>query len=293
MTKRILLFLFVITSYLTFISCSQRSNAPADKDVQADKAINYGSNNGKYLTIRGTKIYYEEYGKGIPLLMLHGGLGNMADFKNCIPELSKKFRVITPDAPGLGRSEFPDSALSYQLMAAYYAIMIDQLNLDSVYVIGWSDGGITGLLLANYRPSKIKRLLVSGVNYKVDGIPQEALDGALQTIFDTSWVQVNMKDWVDNYNKLSPQDDWKRYIREGIKMWFAKEYFPKRVLEEINIPVLVVYGDKDIVTFEHAIEIKNAIRKSQFCILPNTSHEVFKEKPELINKIAIDFFSGI
>src|SRR5215203_808876 len=108
-----------------------------------------GSTRGKYLTIRGTKVYYEEYGKGIPLLLLHGGFGNIADFQKCTPGLSKHFRVIMPDAPGLGRSEFPDSSLSYHLMASYYSLMIDQLKLDSLYVIGWSDGGIAGLLLAN------------------------------------------------------------------------------------------------------------------------------------------------
>jgi len=83
--------------------------------------INYGSNNGKYLTIRGTKVYYEEYGYGMPLILLHGGFGNIADFKKCIPELSKKYNVIIPDAPGLGRSEHADSLMSYRLMSNYYS----------------------------------------------------------------------------------------------------------------------------------------------------------------------------
>jgi len=157
--------------------------------------INYGSNKGKYLTIRGTKVYYEEYGRGTPLLLLHGGLGNMADFKKCIPELSTKFRVILTDAPGLGRSEFPDKTLSYQLMAEYYSMLIDQLKLDSVYVMGWSDGGNAGLLLANYRPDKVKKLLISGANYKVMGAG-EAIEEAKATIMNVEWVQTNMKDWV-------------------------------------------------------------------------------------------------
>ena len=96
--------------------------------------INYGSNNGKYLTIRGTKIYYEEYGKGAPLLLLHGGFGDISDFKNNILELSKKFKLIIPDAPGLGRSEHADSIMSYQLMANYYSKMIDLLKLDTLKV---------------------------------------------------------------------------------------------------------------------------------------------------------------
>ncbi|MGB3076737.1 MAG: alpha/beta hydrolase [Chitinophagales bacterium] len=254
--------------------------------------INYGSNNGKYLTIRGTKIYYEEYGEGTPLLLFHGGFGNIADFQKCIPELSKKFRVIIPDSPGLGRSEFPDQALSYQLMSDYYSILIDQLKLDSAYIIGWSDGGITGLILAHDRPDKIKRLLASGANYKSSGINQEVWDGALQTVFNPDWIQANWKDWIGNYKRLSPHGDWKRYVSEAPKMWLAKEYFPISELQSISIPVLVVMGDNDMVTFDHTIEIKSAIKNSQLCILPNTSHEVFNEKPELIDKIATDFFAG-
>ena len=170
--------------------------------------------------------------------------------------------------------------------------MIDQLKLDSAYVVGWSDGGIVGLLLANNRPDKIKKLLISGTNYKLHGINEEALQGATSTIFNVNWVEANMKEWIENYKRLSPQDDWKRYLEEGKKMWFEEEYFPKSTLEAINIPVLIVLGDNDVVTLEHGIEIKNAIKYSQFCVLPNTSHEVFNEKPELINKIAIAFFNG-
>ena len=66
--------------------------------------------------------------------------------------------MIAIDAPGLGRSAFADTALTYSLMARYYSAMIDQLKLDSAFVIGWSDGGISGLLLAHQRPDKIKKV---------------------------------------------------------------------------------------------------------------------------------------
>jgi pimeloyl-ACP methyl ester carboxylesterase len=71
--------------------------------------IPYGSNKGKYQTVNGIKLYYEEYGKGVPLLLIHGGLSSMKDFAMIIPELSKKFRVIAVDCPGQGRSEQADT----------------------------------------------------------------------------------------------------------------------------------------------------------------------------------------
>lgn len=251
---------------------------------------NYGSNNGKYLTIRGTKIYYEEYGKGMPLFLLHGGFGSIADFKKCIPELAKKYRVIIPDASGLGRSEHADSVMTYQLMAKYYSQMIDFLKIDSAYIMGWSDGGIAALLFAKNRPDKIKKVISVGPNYRADGMKQEEIDFNKNKLCNTEWVETNLKGWVENYKLLSPQDGWKRYITEAKKMWFEEQYFPKSDLEAIKIPVLIVYGDNDMYTLEHGIEIYRAIKNSQLCILPNTSHEVFEEKPELIDKIAVDFF---
>ena len=252
--------------------------------------INYGSNNGKYLTIRGTKIYYEEYGKGAPLLLLHGGFGSIADFKKCIPELSAKYRVIIPDAPGLGRSEHADSLMSYQLMALYYSKMIDLLKLDSAYIMGWSDGGISALLLAKNRPDKIKKVLSAGPNYRADGMKEEEIDFNKNKLCNPEWIEMNLKGWVENYKLLSPQDDWKRYIAEAKKMWFEDEYFPKSDLEAIQIPVLIAYGDNDMYKLEHGIEMYRAVKNSQLCILPNTSHEIFDEKPELIDQIAVDFF---
>jgi len=251
--------------------------------------IDYGSNNGKYLTISGTKIYYEEYGAGTPLLLLHGGFGDISDFSAVIPEFSKNYRVIIPDAPGHGHSEFPDKPLSYQIMAEYYSEMIDQLNLETVNVLGWSDGGNSGLLLAYNRPDKVKRLLVSGANYKSEAY--KSLEEYKKTILDTVWVEANWKEWIDYYTNRSPTRDWKRYIQEGKTMWLAEEYFSKNILEEMSIPVLVVYGDRDSIILEHGLELKNAIKDGQLCILPNTTHNVFK-KAELIIKIANDFFAG-
>lgn len=257
----------------------------------ASGQINYGSNNGKYLTIRGTKIYYEEYGKGTPLILLHGGLGNIADFGKCIPILSENFRVIAIDQPGLGRSEYADSLLSYPLLADYYSKAIDLLQIDSAYVLGWSDGADVALILAKNRPDKIKKIVVSGASYKLEGATKETVE-SWRKVSDTIWVAKNIQGWIEDYEKKSPTGNWKRYVTEVKKMWFEEIYFPKSVLEAIKIPTLVVYGDRDAYTLELGLEIHNAIKNSQFCIIPNCSHNVFGEKPELISQISIDFFNG-
>src|SRR5215203_1914070 len=127
--------------------------------------IEFGSNNGRIININGKNIYYEEYGQGTPLLLLSGGGINRSirDFGKCIPGLSKHYRVIAPDTPGQGRSEQTDS-LSYDLLTDFMSQLIDSLKIDSCYVMGWSDGAIVSLLLANRRADKIKKVIAVGAN---------------------------------------------------------------------------------------------------------------------------------
>jgi pimeloyl-ACP methyl ester carboxylesterase len=257
--------------------------------ILGNAQIEYGSNNGKYLTIKDTKIYYEEYGKGTPLLLIHGGFGSISDFEKIIPILAKKHRVIIADAPGLGRSEYSKNKLSYNLLAEYNSEIIDKLELDSLNVIGWSDGGITGLILAKNRPEKVKKLIVSGVNYKIEGFKNFE---EVKNWTNINWVEQNWPDWIKYYQKLSPTKDWKRYINEAKEMWFQKEYFPKSDLEAIKTQTLIVYGDNDMYTLEHGIEIHNAIKNSQLCVIPNCSHEVFRDKYEIISQISNAFLEG-
>jgi len=251
--------------------------------------INYGSNQGEYITLSNTNIYYEEYGSGIPLLLFHGGFGSIHDFQQVIPELSKNFRVIAVDSPGHGRSEQADS-LSFDLMADHYSIMIDQLQLDSVSIIGYSDGGITALLLAEKRPDKVNKIIASGVNSRMDGLTPEVL-GYLKLI-NPDFIETNQKEWLADYKSKSPEKDkWRKYIGDMSRMYSENVLIEEQTLSNIDAKVLLVYGDRDVIKLEHAIELYQSIAGSQFCVLPDTPHEVFSESPELVCKIGIAFLT--
>ncbi len=249
--------------------------------------INYGSNNGKYITLKDTKIYYEEYGSGMPLLLLHGGFGSIHDFQHVIPELSNHFRVIAVDSPGHGRSEQADT-LSFQLMTSYFSKMIDLIQLDSVNIIGYSDGGNVAFLLADQRPDKVKKVIASGANSKMSGLQPEVL-GYLKQL-NPAFIEANQKEWLNDYQSKSPEkDQWKKYINDMIKMYSNEVIIDSVNLSKIKAKVLLVYGDKDLIKLEHGIEIYRTIPGSRFCVLPNTPHEVFSKNPGLINKIGIEF----
>ncbi|WP_332737573.1 alpha/beta fold hydrolase [Flavihumibacter sp.] len=254
--------------------------------------IENGSNSGSVININGKNIYYEEYGEGIPLLLLSGGGINrsISDFGKCIPELSKHFKVIAPDTPGQGRSEQSDS-LSYDLLTEFMSQLIDSLKIDSGFVMGWSDGAIVGLQLANRRADKIKKVMAVGANNGLRGfvIPDGfSLDSVKPPSLEY-WATQNKED-IERYNMLTPKKDWRKFVANMNMMVYQKEYFPTSVYSGINIPVMIVLGDRDMISIEHGLEMHRLIKNSQYCVLPNTTHEVFAERPDLISQVAIDFF---
>ena len=251
--------------------------------------IQYGSNNGKYIPINNTELYYEEYGKGTPLLMLHGGTVSISSFRNVIPDLSKQFRVIAVDTPGHGRSQQAPT-MTYPLMADYFSKFIDALRLDSVYVIGWSDGGIIAMLLAADRPEKIKRVIASGAQFDQNGYTELGRQFIKNVNLET--IEKEWGSWVANYKSNAYKtNDWKNFITDLIKMWSAEVYVPAEKVKRIKARFLTVLGDRDIISITHGDEMHEAIKGSELLVLPNTSHSVFKERPELFNTFAIEFLT--
>jgi pimeloyl-ACP methyl ester carboxylesterase len=257
----------------------------------AQNKIHYGSNNGKYVEIFNKKIYYEEYGSGTPLILLEGGMKSISDFSLCIPELSKHFRVIAPDDPGQGRSEMLDT-MTYDLLAEYVSKLIDILKLDSAYIIGWSDGGIAALILSVKRSDKIKKVLVSGANYtKYAYMSSDSTKkDTLKLLAPDYQLSPEDQKWADGYF-IANRASWKKIVNDRMVMWYQELLFPRELFSEMKIPVMIVSGDRDIIKLEHSIEMYRLIKKGQLCILPDTSHDVFIEKPDLINTIALNFFS--
>jgi pimeloyl-ACP methyl ester carboxylesterase len=166
--------------------------------------------------------------------------------------------------------------------------MIDKLKLDSVYVLGYSDGGITGLLLAEKRPDKVKKVIASGANSRMDGIKPEVLDYI--KLVNPTFIETYQKEWLEDYKSKSPnKDKWEKFITDMTKMYSNETLITDSILSNIKTKVLLVFGDRDVVKLEHGIEMYQKIYGSQLCILPNTPHEVFSANPDLISNIGIDF----
>src|SRR5882724_11022510 len=150
-----------LCAFLIIISTGNISHA------QSQSAIDYGNNKeaGGYKKVNGINMYYEIYGTGRPLVFLHGNGGSIRGARGKIDYYKKYFKVIAIDSRGHGKSiDTTSKELTYVQMASDIAVLLDSLNIDSAYVMGQSDGGILGLLLAINYPRKIAKLTTYGAN---------------------------------------------------------------------------------------------------------------------------------
>ena len=240
--------------------------------------VPYGSNNGKYIQHRGFKMYYEVYGKGEPLLIIHGNGGSINNFKNQIPYFSKNYQVILADSRAHGKSIDQGDSLNYEMMTDDLNALLDTLHIDSCNVIGWSDGGIEGLLLAIRHPKKVKKLAVTGANLIPDAI-----------LSTDPWVVETVIAAIDSLKKLPVSFENKRQLKLQ-RLLINEPHITHAALQTIACPTLVIGGDQDVIMPRHTLEIAENIKKSNLWILPNSGHSTPLAYKDLFNETVRIFF---
>jgi pimeloyl-ACP methyl ester carboxylesterase len=242
-----------------------------------------------YVEINNVKLYYEIFGEGTPLLYLHGGLSSSKDFRRCIPELCKDFKVITVDRKGHGRSYDDNEPFSYSLMADSMNSFLEALGIEAAHVIGWSDGGIVGYHLASKYPARVIKLIAIGANYLVNGMTNTPLEW-ITTQLTAENISKVFPAMEKEYKESSPNPgNFPKYINGTREMWLRDPLIAKDELTKITAPTLLILGDKDDIRFEHMLEIHSLVKTSQLCVLPNTTHFVFVENAEIAVKIFLRF----
>lgn len=240
---------------------------------------NYGNNvkAGKYVMIRGFKTYYETYGTGMPMLLIHGNGGSIASFKYQIPYFSKEYHVIAVDSRSQGRSIDDNDSLSFEMMADDLNGLLDTLQVDSCYVLGWSDGGINGLLLAMRHPEKVKKLAVTGANLWHDS-----------TAIEPVVVRGDMKEYTSLKEK--PMTPSVKHDFKLLRLDCLEPHITTGQLNKISCPVLVIGGDHDLILPAHTMLIAQSIPESYLWIVPNSGHGTLIEHKDLFNATVSEFF---
>ena len=239
----------------------------------------YGKNEavGKYADIRGFKMYYEVYGKGEPLLIIHGNGGSINNFLFQIPYFAKNYQVIIADSRAQGKSVDLKDSLSYEMMADDLNALLDKLQLKSAYVIGWSDGGINGLLLAMRHPDKVKKLAITGANLWPD----------------TTAVDPGVYRYAIGENEKLRKATVTPKVKAELKLVHLLSYEPHIATEQlhaITCPTLVIGGDHDVILPKHTMLIAESIPNSYLWIIPNSGHSTPIYKRDQFNQVVGDFF---
>lgn len=270
-----LLALVLLALSVPGLAAAQAKTAPASRP-----AIRYGSNPaaGHTFTHTGVKFYYEVYGVGEPLLVVHGNGGSIADLAAQIAHFRKRYKVIAMDSRNQGKSGDSPDKLTYEMMADDLAALLDHLNTGPANVLGWSDGGIEALLLAIRHPAKVKKVAAMAANLNPT---EEALRPEVIALVRS------MVEAVPATEKETPKG---RREMAVTRLLFEEPHIDLKALEAITAPTLVLAGDHDIIRDEHTVAIYQHIPNSQLAILPNATHMAPFDDAVLFNATVERFF---
>jgi pimeloyl-ACP methyl ester carboxylesterase len=234
-----------------------------------------------YEQVNGLKMYYEVYGSGKPLLLLHGAFNSInTAFSQLIPVLSKNRQIIAVELQGHGRTNDIDRPFSFESMADDVAALLKQLRIDSTDVFGYSMGGGVAQQIAIRHPSLVRRLILTSTVYKYEGWTQETRS-ILPMLTAEMFEQTPIK---TEYDKLAPDPKhWKEFINKMKKFVTTTYDFGADKIKAIRSPTLIIAGDGDGVSTEHAVEMYRLrgggymidfgpIHAAQLAIFPGTSH---------------------
>ena len=233
-----------------------------------------------YAPVNGLSMYYELYGEGRPLILLHGAYQTIDTLGPILPGLAATRRVIAPEQQGHGHTADVDRPLTYEQMADDTAALVRHLGIDRADIFGYSLGGATALQLAIRHPAIVRKLVVASAGYTSDSMHSAALE-----MFPSITPELFAGTPIEEaYLRNAPRPgDFPRLV-EKLKQLDTTEFaWPADDIRRIVAPTMIVVGDSDVVRLEHAVELfrllgggvmgdLQGMPKSQLAVLPGTSH---------------------
>ena len=248
-------------------------------EITGQDVVDYGRNAkaGHTVAVNGIKLYYETYGSGEPLLLLHGNGQSISAFTGQIPELAKHYQVIAVDTRAQGKSTTDGKELTYDLFAEDMNALLETLRVPAAHVVGWSDGGNNGLSLALHHPDKVKRLVTMGANLYADTTAvkpatlKEVRQGKLMTTL------------------LWPVNKRMRQMRPLTVLLLKYPRMKPAELKAIQAPTLVLAGEKDVIQDAHTRLIAASLPRGQVQVFPKLTHYAPQEDPAVFNAAVLRF----
>ncbi|GAA4790434.1 alpha/beta hydrolase [Olivibacter ginsenosidimutans] len=259
------------------VSCNENK-----KETKAMATIDKSTFNSGYSEVNGLKMYYEIYGQGKPLVLIHGGGSTIqSNFEKAIPLFAKDRRVIAVELQAHGRTSDRNADLSFEQDADDIATLLKNLAIDKADFFGFSNGGTTTLQIAIRHSEIVDKIIIGSALAKRNGVPEWFWDFMKQAKLENMPEQLKTayKHVAADTNGLQIMHD-----RDAKRMLNFKD-IPDEQIKSIKAPTLIIIGDKDIITPEHAIELHRQIANAELAIIPGGHGEYIGE----ITTIKADF----
>lgn len=257
-----------------------------------------------HAAVNGVNYYYAVYGTGEPLLLVHGGLGQIEMFGPNLAKLAQSRQVIAIDMQGHGRTPLGDRELSVVDMGNDMAGVLNKLGCERVDVLGYSMGGGVAFQFAVQHPEMVRRLVLVSTPFSQDGfypemLPQQAAVGAAMA------EQMKETPMYKSYVAIAPHPEEFPKLLDAMGAYMRKSYDWSADVKKLTMPVMLIYGDSDMFHPEHEVKfyqllgggLKDAgwqrehMSQNRLAILPNLTHYEMGLAPQLV-EAALPFLNG-
>ena len=218
-----------------------------------------------YLNVNGINMYYEIYGEGKPLVLIHGGGSTIqTSFGNILPLFAQHYTVIAVELQAHGHTSDRDATESFEQDADDVAALLQQLNISKAYFLGFSNGGSTAMQIAIRHPEVAEKIVVVAGACKRDGFIPGFFEGFKNVTLDDmpqglkdAFLEINpdTNALLNMFNK-----DVERMV--NFKDWNDGD------LQSVKAPALIINADKDVILPEHGLQISRLIPNAELMILP-------------------------
>jgi pimeloyl-ACP methyl ester carboxylesterase len=249
----------------------------------------HATRNGEYIDAGRVHTYYEVHGSGDPVILLHGGMCTAETFDGQTPALAERFRVYVPERRAHGRTADVPGPITYEIMAQDTIAFIEAVGIERAHLVGWSDGAFVGLLVALWRPELVGKLVLMCQSVSWEGVRPE-----LSRVLGSASKEMVPLQLVQAYEALSPDgpNHLDAVLEKVLALWNTDPAFPLSDLERVAAPALVLAADRDVfLSIEHAAAMQRSLPESQLAVVPGASHTLPMEKPELVNRLILDFLA--
>jgi len=271
----------------TLPSCNQANQPQEKKELTMQNSKEAVIFKNGYAQVNGIKMYYEIHGEGKPLVLVHGGGSTIpSNFAYIIPMLAKQRKVIAMELQAHGRTADRNQDSSFEQDADDVAALLKILSIKKADFLGFSNGGTTTIQIALRHPELVDKMVLGSALCKRSGVPAQFFD------FMKKASLANMpKELKDAYLAVNPDPNGLQIMhgRDAKRMVNFRD-IPDEQIKSIKAPTLIIIGDKDVITPEHAIEMHRQILGSELAIIPGLHGEYIGEVTTLkSNSKQVDF----